>query len=82
MNKNEILKEVYYNVDTGLSGKTNLYKYIQEHFKNSGITYKDINDFLKKQEGQQILTKIKHKDLNFNSSIKLKLGEIQWFNWL
>ena len=52
MNKNDVLKEVYYNVETGLGGRDKLFKAAKK--LNSSITLKDVDDFLRNQVNYQI----------------------------
>ena len=71
-NKNQVIRQVYYDVDTGFGIINNTYKAANRLL--SSITYKDVKEFLERQESFQA----KKNYRSFNSYVaKHKLEEIQ-----
>ena len=71
-NKNQVIRQVYYDADTGFGSITNTYKAANRLL--SSITYKDVKEFLERQESFQA----KKNYRSFNSYVaKHKLEEIQ-----
>ena len=71
-NKNAVIRQVWYDTDTGFGSISNTYK--QANRILNSITYKDVKEFLEKQESKQV----KKGYRSFNSYVaKHKLEEIQ-----
>ena len=71
-NKNSVIRQVYYDVDTGYGSISNTYKEANRILNS--ITYKDVKEFLERQESIQV----KKNYRSFNSYVaKHKLEEIQ-----
>ena len=51
-NKNSVIRQVYYDADTGFGSITNTYKAANRLL--SSITYKDVKEFLERQESTQV----------------------------
>ena len=77
MNKENILNDVYYDINTGLRGRKKLHEYLKLKYPKAKITYKEIEEFLAKQEPNQILKPVQKSMLNYNTTITKKLGEVQ-----
>ena len=71
-NKNAVIRQVWYDTDTGFGSISNTYKEANRILNS--ITYKDVKEFLEKQETKQV----KKGYRSFNSYVaKHKLEEIQ-----
>ena len=71
-NKNAVIRQVYYDTDTGYGSISNTYKEANRILNS--ITYKDVKEFLERQESVQV----KKNYRCFNSYVaKHKLEEIQ-----
>ena len=57
-NKNQVIRQVYYDADTGFGSITNTYKAANRILPS--ITYKDVKEFLERQESVQVkkITKV------------------------
>ena len=71
-NKDAVIRQVYYDVDTGFGSISNTYKAAKRVLNT--ITYVDVKDFLERQASKQV----KKGYRSFNSYVaKEKLEEIQ-----
>ena len=70
----DFLNDIYKRSDIGLKSRDKFYQYLQKNYKDKGITYDDVDNFLSKQKSEQLYKVVKNDGL-YNKTISYGIGD-------
>ena len=79
MNKDQFLKEIYYNKEIGLKSPSKFYKFIKEKYPDKKYTVKEIKDFVESQKVNQVFQQVKNTE-RYNEIKAYFVGDVVNFD--